>query len=350
MPCNPQILKSSNPQILKSSKNSVKTFAHLSSPLSTVLLLASAFASSQAWAATITSAQSGDWADTTTWVGGVVPGAADNAVIDAGHTVTITTLRNITDVTLSTATSTLALQSSGYLRINGTVNNSNGGTWTTPAAGTTVSFTNEAGQNNLSGFMKFANLRLAGGTNAVPTAGATLSMPANVFVTGNVTQCMTVSGGNYVTVGTTQIVLTGHVGLGGCGTLSPESTKNITLALQPVSHTINIANTMKLAGMSWFSPLTAPVTLNFTGGTVDVGTASLAGLSGASATNFVTLRGGTLNGTGVISNCQQDATTPTTLTGGVTCVAPISNPVNAPIDFSFNHKPVETTPSEIELK
>lgn len=40
---------------------------------------------------TFTSAQSGDWNVASTWVGGVVPSSADNAIINNGHTVTINT-------------------------------------------------------------------------------------------------------------------------------------------------------------------------------------------------------------------------------------------------------------------
>ena len=57
----------------------------------------------------IVSAQTGNWNVGTTWVGGVVPGTANSAVIDDGHTVTVTTNDAITNMTIN-ATATLNTQ------------------------------------------------------------------------------------------------------------------------------------------------------------------------------------------------------------------------------------------------
>jgi autotransporter-associated beta strand protein len=88
----------------------------------------------------ITTAQSGDWNLTSTWVGGVVPAAGDNVVIASGHTVTLTAtvlpvLNSLTvDGTLNRAEFTLTTGSlsgastgiisnspgsSNYLTVNG---------------------------------------------------------------------------------------------------------------------------------------------------------------------------------------------------------------------------------------
>ena len=43
----------------------------------------------QATASIMTSSRRGNWEDSTTWVGGVVPGTSDSVLIADGHTVTI---------------------------------------------------------------------------------------------------------------------------------------------------------------------------------------------------------------------------------------------------------------------
>jgi hypothetical protein len=40
----------------------------------------------------IYSAQSGNWSSVTTWVGGIIPGPADSAMIQNGHTVSLATI------------------------------------------------------------------------------------------------------------------------------------------------------------------------------------------------------------------------------------------------------------------
>jgi hypothetical protein len=70
-------------------------------------------------AATITSNQTGSWGTASTWVGGVVPGATDNVVIAAGHTVSMGGDRTCGDITIY-GTLTFASPNILYVRGGGT--------------------------------------------------------------------------------------------------------------------------------------------------------------------------------------------------------------------------------------
>jgi len=78
--------------------------------------------SSKVGAATITSLQTGNWASTTTWNGGVVPGSGDNVTIAPNHTVTIpvNTLAIIGESS-TTPTTALNLGTNSRLVISGTL-------------------------------------------------------------------------------------------------------------------------------------------------------------------------------------------------------------------------------------
>src|ERR1041384_6555194 len=80
-------------------------------------------------AATITSAASGSWSTGSTWVGGVVPGSSDIAVIANGHTVTVGAQVNIGSVTI---------QNGGIVQGNKALVISAGGTFAINAGGTYI--------------------------------------------------------------------------------------------------------------------------------------------------------------------------------------------------------------------
>src|SRR5260370_14728057 len=81
--------------------------------------------SSEAMGVTRQSAGTGNWNVGTTWAGGTAPAAGDDAVINAGHTVTLTANANITGLTINgsggVSTATFTLGDSRSLVVNSTL-------------------------------------------------------------------------------------------------------------------------------------------------------------------------------------------------------------------------------------
>ena len=126
----------------------------------------------------ITSAQTGNWSATTTWVGGVVPASNTNVLIESGHIVTMDSAsfntRNAgtsTTVNGTLATGALAYNNNGTTTINGTFQIDTGGSVT----GNSLSYggsPSTLNYNNSSGYT----------VNDTDPSWATSSNPFNVNV------------------------------------------------------------------------------------------------------------------------------------------------------------------------
>ncbi len=206
-------------------------------------------ASGNSWAATITSAQTGNWSATTTWVGGAVPAATDDVVIAAGHTVTLNASETAVNVTLNgklswTAANTLTVNGNVTVNQGGTINNTTAGGII--LAGTYSNFTvNTGGSAAVYDF-----------TVAATALGATLQGDITV------SDVLTVAAGGKLTQtsGTTTLSFAGAAVVN----TNPNSYTNLTLYNVTTSAAVTTATPWTIAG-----------NLNATGGFTSTGSVLL---------------------------------------------------------------------------
>ncbi|MBL7871123.1 MAG: hypothetical protein JNM78_05895, partial [Cyclobacteriaceae bacterium] len=109
------------------------------------------------WAATITSAGTGNWNVGASWVGGVAPGPGDNAIIANGHNISIVAAQTVIAVTVNSG-GTLTMAVGGSLTVT-TMTVNGGGTYVHNQNGGTIPNATWAASSNLN---------ITGVTNAVP--------------------------------------------------------------------------------------------------------------------------------------------------------------------------------------
>ncbi|KPK85951.1 MAG: hypothetical protein AMS27_06125, partial [Bacteroides sp. SM23_62_1] len=146
--------------------------------------------------AQITSAGTGNWNLTTTWIGGIVPGAGDDVIIASGHTVTLTDIRLCNNITINSG-GTLQITGSdftvnGTTNISGTLNDNNnngtnnfigaitinsGGTWNTTAVTFSSRVQIRSNITNNSNSVDFGALRVY--NNIIIDGTGTLNLTSN---------------------------------------------------------------------------------------------------------------------------------------------------------------------------
>lgn len=183
--------------------------------------------------ATITSAQTGNWTSTSTWVGGVVPSGGDNAIIDATHTVTIdASSLSITNLTVNNGGTLNYGTTPSSFSVNGNLTVSTGGVFNV-AQGTTGKTLVLAGNLTNDGNIDLsqtsallnltsANVQTISGTGTFPTG---MSIRSITFNNTNPASPNINWGFNNITVPGTITFTAGRVDLNGntliLGTNSP---------------------------------------------------------------------------------------------------------------------------------
>lgn len=210
-------------------------------------------------AAEITSAQSGNWTDTTTWVGGVVPVAADYVIIASGHNVAFA-------LTAATSVGSLNVQSGASLTVTGNF---------TLTVGSVSPFSNIAGSLTITGTSSrtFGNLTVASTGTISSTGGATsIASTTSLPWVNDGTVTLTTLG--LATGKTIENNGTFSCGMGSTSAGIFNNNSGATLTLTgTVAGTINNFGIMNSAGLSGTAATAiinnkATGVLNFTGGTM----------------------------------------------------------------------------------
>ena len=204
---------------------------------------------------TITSAQSGDWNSTSTWVGGSVPDSIDNVVIAAGHTVTVTAGATCRKVNFTGTGGVVSVNTGITLTVSTSVN------------------VDQADQNNagtISGLGILTCTSINVGTSAPSlTAGRTTTLTSSISTLTS-TGSITLTSRNFSSNNNNPLfyLQSGTLTCTDVTTVHPSGTNTATISLTTGAAT----GTLKLTGVTPFTldtDGTNSITLNGSGATVE---------------------------------------------------------------------------------
>ncbi|MGQ0827454.1 MAG: T9SS type A sorting domain-containing protein [Bacteroidota bacterium] len=231
--------------------------------LTILALFFCALVSFNSFAANITSAAAGNWSATGTWVGGVVPGSADNVTI--AHAVTGNITTSCTNLTVNTGV-TFTISAGVTLTVSGNIALNTGSV----IAGATADIIMNGATRTISGNTSAVinpSLTITGATSVIATitvnnltinSGVTLTANAALSVAGNLECDGTLAGTNTVTLTGTKLLGGGISGTRGVISVS-------SFIIMSGAGTRTISGAADALGASFLSFTTAVTTATSSG-------------------------------------------------------------------------------------